>query len=256
MSVVPVLTKTPRSMVRPVKRVPPPPHQPPFETGDHLSRAEFERRYTAYPEIKKAELIEGVVYIMSSPIRYQQHSRPHGMTVTWLGTYEVATPGVLSGIEPTVRLDSENEVQPDALLRLDPRLGGRSRVAEDGYLEGPPELIVEIAASSAAYDLFEKRRVYQRCGVLEYLVLQVYEQRVDWFHLREGVYEALQPDADGLWRSELFPGLLLQPEAIWADDLAGLLAVLQTGLATPEHAEFVARLQAAREVDTRISESG
>ncbi len=251
MSVAPVRPPISRSITRPIKRVPTTPRRPPFQTGDHLSRAEFERRYAAHPEIKKAELIEGVVYIMSSPTRYTQHGRPHGMTVTWLGTYEAATPGVLSAIEPTIRLDSENEVQPDALLRLDPRLGGRSRVAEDGYLEGPPELIVEIAASSAAYDLYEKRRVYQRCGVLEYLVLQMYEQRVDWFVLREGVYAPLEPDADGLLHSENLPGLIFRPAAIWDDDLAALLAALQTGLATPEHAEFVKRLQAAPEIATQ-----
>ncbi len=247
MSVLPILSKTPRSIVRPVKRVPTVPRQPPFQTGDHLSRAEFERRYVAHPEIKKAELIEGVVY-MASPVRFELHSRPHSDIMTWLGVYRANTPGVTVGDNATVRLDSENQVQPDALLRLDPRLGGRSRVAEDGYLEGPPELIVEIAASSAAYDLYEKRRVYQRCGVLEYLVLQMYEQRVDWFVLREGVYEPLEPDADGLLHSENLPGLIFRPAAIWDDDLAALLSALQTGLATPEHADFVARLQAAPEI--------
>ncbi len=219
---------------------------PPLHAGDRLSRAEFERRYQAHPEIKKAELIEGVVY-MPTPVRFEQHGRPHSDMITWLGVYRAATPGVLVGDNATVRLDFENEVQPDALLRLEPKVGGRSHVTEDDYLEGPPELVVEIATSSAAYDLHDKRRVYARSGVLEYLVVQMYEQRLDWFILREGVYETLTPDANGVLRSEAFPGLWLQPSALWAGDLAAMLAVLREGLASPEHAAFQARLQAQLE---------
>ena len=149
----------------------------------------------------------------------------------------------VGGDNATVRLDYENVVQPDALLRLEPALGGRSQVTEDDYLAGPPELVVEIAASSASYDMHDKRRVYSRNGVQEYLVAQAYEQRVDWFVLREGVYEALQPDAEGVLRSEVFPGLWLPADALWAGDLATMLAVLQQGLASPEHAVYVANLR-------------
>ncbi len=217
---------------------------PPLENGDRLSRAEFERRYQAHPEIKKAELIEGAVY-MPSPIRFEQHGRPHSDVMTWLGVYRAATPGVLIGDNVTVRLDLENEVQPDIVARLDARLGGRSRVTEDDYLEGPPELVVEIAASSTAYDLHDKRRVYARSGIPEYLAVQMYEQRVDWFVLREGVYDTLKPDENGVLQSEVFPGLALQPSAIWSADLAAMLAVLHKGLASPGHTAFVERLKAA-----------
>jgi Uma2 family endonuclease len=146
-----------------------------------------------------------------------------------------------------VRLDPDNEPQPDALLRLEPAQGGRSRLTEDDYVEGPPELIVEIAASSAAYDLHSKRQVYQRSGVQEYLAVQMYEQRVDWFVLRKEGYAALAPDEAGVLRSEVFPGLWLRPAAFWSGDLAGILASLQEGLASPEHAAFVARLQTLEE---------
>ena len=162
--------------------------------------------------------------------------------MTWLGVYCAATPGLLLGDNATVRLDFENVVQPDAVLRLDPKLGGRSRVSKDDYVEGPPELVVEIAASSAAYDLHDKRRVYARNGVQEYLAVQMYEQKVDWFVLREGVYATLRPDAGHILRSEVFPGLWLNPAAIFSGDLAAMLAVLQQGLASPEHSGFVARL--------------
>ncbi len=216
---------------------------PPLTAGDRLTRVEFERRYLAHPEIKIAELIEGVVYI-SSPVRFEAHSRRHSDIVGWLGLYCAATPGSRGGTNATIQLNFENEVQPDALLRLDSALGGCSRITPDDYLAGPPELVVEIAASSAAYDLHDKRRVYQRSGVQEYLALQVYEQEATWFALREGVYESLAPDAAGILRSEVFPGLWLDPAAFWTGDLAAVLATLQQGLASPEHAAFVARLQA------------
>ncbi len=126
---------------------------PPLESGDRLSRHEFERRYTTSPEIKKAELIEGVVYV-ASPLRFTNHAEPHGFIITWLGIYQASTPKVKMGIEPTVRLDLDNEPQPDGVLFIDSTVGGKVQLSDD-YIEDAPELIVEIAASSAAYDLYD-----------------------------------------------------------------------------------------------------
>lgn len=215
---------------------------PPLQSGDRLSRAEFERRYQAQPEIKKAELVEGVVYV-PSPTRSDQHGDPHFDIIGWLAPYRSATPGVKGSDNATLLLDLENEFQPDVSLRLVPEVGGQARLTENGYLEGPPELIVEIAASSAAYDLHDKKRVYARNGVQEYLVVQMYEKRVDWFELRASVFEPIEPDEKGRLRSRVFPGLWLQPAAIWANDLATLLQVGQAGLASPEHQTFVEVLQ-------------
>jgi Uma2 family endonuclease len=214
---------------------------PPLESGDRLTRREFERRYGPMLHIKKAELIEGVVY-MPSPVHHQGHSKPHSQVMTWIGAYSAATPGVDLGDNATVRLDIDNEVQPDALLRLEPAAGGRSRVSEDDYIEGPPELIVEIAGSSASIDLRDKLRVYQRNGVPEYIVWQVYDKRIDWFHLSEEEYAPLTSDASDVIASPTLPGLRLAVNALLDGDLAKVLAELQAGLATPEHAEFVARL--------------
>lgn len=216
---------------------------PPLLTGDRLSVAEFERRYQAHPEIKKAELIEGVVY-MPSPVKFKQHASPHHFLVTWTGTYLAATPGLEAGDNATLRLDNANRPQPDILLRIDRAHGGRSFIAQDDYLVGAPELIIEIAASSANYDMNAKKDAYARNGVQEYLVALTYDRAVYWFALHEGEYVELQPDEQGILRSQVFPGLWLQPAALWANDLAGLLAVLQQGLASPEHADFVARLAA------------
>ena len=215
---------------------------PPLAPGDRLSRAEFERRYRAHPEIKKAELIEGVVY-MPSPTHFHSHSRPHAHVIGWLTFYSAHTPGVYAADNPTVRLDNENEVQPDALLRLDERLGGSSQVTEDDFLAGPPELVIEIAASSAAYDMHVKKRLYARSGVQEYIALQMYEGQLDWFILREGVYENLSPDEKGVLRSEVFPGLWLDGIALLTGDLKKVLNVLQQGLESESHAAFVVQLE-------------
>jgi Uma2 family endonuclease len=181
------------------------------------------------PEVKKAELIEGVVYV-ASPVRIQKHANPHARMITWLGVYEAATPGVMLGDNSTVRLDAENEPQPDALLRIDEFCGGQSRISEDDYLEGAPELIVEIAASSASYDLHDKLRAYRRNGVREYLVWLTQEQAFRWYVVVEGEYVLQQPDDQGILRSQGFPGLQLAVEALLAGDMERVLAVLQEGI--------------------------
>jgi len=212
---------------------------PPLNSGDRLSRAEFERRYDAHPEIKVAELIEGSVYV-GSPVRCTEHAEPHSHLATWATLYCASNRAVRVADNATVRLDNDNVVQPDVLLRMASELGGRCRESEDGYLEGPPELVAEVAASSASYDLHQKLRVYQRSGVQEYIVAQAYERRVDWFALRDGVYEALQPDERGIVKSERFPGLWLKPEAFWEGHLPAMLAILQEGLTSLEHGASVA----------------
>jgi Uma2 family endonuclease len=212
---------------------------PPLENGDKLTRPEFERRYHAMPEVKKAELIEGIVY-MASPLRFRSHGKPHAYVMTWLGFYESATPGVELGDNATVRLDADNEPQPDALLRIDN--GGQSSIGEDDYVEGAPELIVEVAASSVSLDLHDKLKVYRRNQVQEYLVWRVYDGEFDWFKLHQGEYIQLQPNADGVICSQMFPGLWLEKSALLAGNLAKVLEVLQQGLASAEHQGFVENL--------------
>jgi Uma2 family endonuclease len=165
---------------------------PPLESGDsasadwsvRLSRAEFERRYAAMPDLKKAELIEGVVY-MGSPV-HAIHSQPHANIITWLGIYSAVTPGISCHDNPTVRLDSDNELQPDALLRLEK--GGNSSISDDGCIKVAPELVVEIAASSASHDLHDKLPTYRRNDLQEYIVWRTYDRQIDWFYLEAGEY--------------------------------------------------------------------
>ncbi len=202
---------------------------PPLENGDRLTRLEFERRYQGMPEVKKAELIQGVVY-MASPLRFQPHAEPHGNIIGWLWTYKVATPEVQMGIEPTVRLDIDNEPQPDGVLLINPESGGNSRLSDDGYIEGAPELVVEIAASSATINLGDKKVAYQRSGVREYIVCQVFEQKIDWFSLEDGDYISLIPDERGVICSVVFPGLWLDVSAMLTGNMQQVLEVLQTGI--------------------------
>ncbi|BAY26942.1 hypothetical protein NIES2100_67580 [Calothrix sp. NIES-2100] len=214
---------------------------PPLESGDRLSRHEFERRYQAMSEHKKAELIEGVVYL-ASPLRFERHAEPHSNLVGWLWTYRIATPGVKLGIEPTLRLDQDNEPQPDAVLLIDQALGGQSRLTADDYIEGAPELIVEIAASSAAYDLHDKKKAYRRNGIQEYIVWQKLENQLDWFRLINSEYVSLEPNEDGILQSQVMPGLWLAVTALLAGDMSTVMAALQAGLNSLEHQEFVKKL--------------
>lgn len=214
---------------------------PPLQPGDHLSRAEFERRYDATPDLRKAELIEGVVY-MPPPVSQDNHSGPQFDLITWLGSYRVMTPGVRGGDNGSIRLDLSNEPQPDAFLYVLASHGGQARIGNDGYVEGAPEFIAEIAASSASYDLHNKKRVYCRNGVREYLVWRVLDRSIDWFLLQGGEYRAIQPDSDGLYWSQTLPGLCLDAAALLRGDLQTVMLRQQDALSDPRHARFVAQL--------------
>ena len=197
-----------------------------LESGDHLTRAEFHRRYCLRPDIKKAELVEGVVYV-GSPVRYGFHSRQQGIALFWLTSYAIRHPGVHYAAEATVYLDADNEVQPDAFLFRDPAPPGGARINAEEYIEGAPQLIVEIAASSVSYDLHDKLRAYRRAGVQEYLVWRVLDHALDWFRLLEGEYVRIVPDARGLIESTGFPGLRLDVNKLLAGDELGVLAALE-----------------------------
>lgn len=220
----------------------PPVALPPLKTGDRMSRAEFERRYDATPHLKKAELIDGVVYV--PPPVSDDHGFGQFGLCTWLGTYAAQTPGTRGGDNQTIRIDQDNVPQPDLFLRIESSCGGQSRIV-GRYCEGAPELVVEIASSSVSYDLHVKLNVYRRSGVREYVVLRTLDRDMDWFVLREGKYEPMSVDAAGLYRSEVFPGLWLDKAAAIKGDIAKMLSVLQQGLASPEHAAFVEKLRVA-----------
>ena len=147
---------------------------------------------------------------MPSPVRHKRHSRPHNHLSTWLGYFEASTPGTEAGDNGSIRLDLDNEPQPDAYLIIDPKCGGQVRFSDDDYVEGVPELVAEVASSTVSYDLGRKLHVYRRNGVREYVVW-VLDNEVDWFVLREGRFEAMARDADGIFRSTVYPGLWLDP---------------------------------------------
>ncbi len=218
---------------------------PLLKEGDRLPRDEFERRYDAMPDLRKAELIEGVVYV-PSPVRQRHHSEPHFNLIGWLFYYRARTPGLAGGDNASVRLGLDSMPQPDCLLFITPDCGGQASIDEDDYVSGAPDLVAEVAASSADYDVNVKLEVYRRHGVREYIVWRVLDREIDWFVLRDGRFEKLTPSGDGILRSTVFPGLWLDRAALLCHDFNTLLAVLQRGIDTPEHTAFAEHLRQAK----------
>jgi len=214
------------------------PGVPELVNGDALDANEFMRRYEASPDIRKAELIDGIVYIMSSPVSISHHGEPDILMHTLLCMYGIETPGVRASAEATVRLGTKNVPQPDASLRYLPERKGNSRISSDDYLEGSPELIVEISASSASIDTHKKFDAYQSAGVREYIIVLTKVPEVKWWYLDDRTYQPLPPDEDGILRSRVFPGLWLDPKALLKGDGKRVLAVLRKGLKSKEHAAF------------------
>jgi Uma2 family endonuclease len=215
---------------------------PPLQSGDRLTWPEFARRYDAMPSRLKAELIDGVVF-MASPVSQRYHSNPQVKLIMVLGTYQLRTSGVEAGDNATVRFDEDNAPQPDGCLFILPECGGQVRLDDEGYVIGAPEWAGEIAASSASLDLHDKLDVYRRFGVREYLVWRVYDRAIDWFVLRGGAYRALRRSQDGIYRSKTLPGLWLDSAALIDGNMPRVLEVVEQGIASPEHAAFVTRLE-------------
>ncbi len=226
------------------RRSPTPPAIPPLAPGQRLSQAEFHRRYEAMPPKTRAELVGGLVY-MPSPLS-ADHGESTPDLIIWLGLYRRRTPGLRLADGATVILGDYGEPQPDALLRIEPELGGTCSVNEDNYLIGPPELVVEVAKSSRTFDLGAKRDDYARAGVPEYLVVTLVPEAVHWYVRGAKKFKPMRREADGLFHSRVFPGLWLDSSALLRADLDGVIAALERGLASPEHAAFVARQTAAK----------
>ena len=206
------------------------PRVPPLCNGDRLTGAEFMRRYEASGHDIKAELINAISYVMM-PAHFEGHGVADSITNFWLGYYACKTPGVQHAQNVTARLTRLDIPQPDGVLLWKPEHGGQTRTSKDDYLEGAPELVVEIAASSANYDMHDKRDAYLRAGVREYIVVRTWDKAVSWFILEDDQYIELQPDKKGIYHSQVFPGLWLNVPALLALDRAKVLATLEAGLA-------------------------
>lgn len=198
---------------------------PILENGDRLTVPEFMRRYEAMPGLRKVQLIEGIVH-MPSPVRAYSHGKPDALIQGWLFTYCVNYPDLENFTNTTLILDADNAVQPDAMLCSRPQPGGRVWLDESGYLHGSPELVCEIAASSASIDLHAKFHAYRRNGVLEYLVWLTEENTLRWFHLDEGNYVEQKAKA-GFLTSRVLAGLVLDTKALLRGDKAKLAAALK-----------------------------
>ena len=214
---------------------------PLLENGDRLTREEFHRRYEAMPENVKAELIKGVVY-MSSPVRVSKHGKPHAKMMVFLGVYYANTSGTDLSDNVTYIVSDYYEPQPDAVLRIEENRGGKSWVNDNDYLEGSPELVVEIASSTASYDLHDKLEIYEQKGVQEYIVWRVLDEQIDWFGLENSKYERLAPNKQGIIESKVFAGLRLNVQAMLKDNLQKVLSDLQKGLQSKNYKDFAEQL--------------
>lgn len=221
---------------------------PPLVPGERLRRAEFLRRWDAMPQVRRAELIDGVVY-MPSPVTLQ-HGASSSLMDMWLGVYRSHTPGC-QVMDSATWLMLEDAPQPDVAMRILPEHGGQSST-EGQYCSGAPELVVEVSLSSASCDVGPKLRLYQRAGVEECLTVLLHERKIVWRVLEEGRYRSLEPGTDDILRSRIFPGLWLDVEAALAGDGRRLLESLGQGLASPEHAAFVERLRAAGQASPAV----
>ena len=214
---------------------------PPLSNGDQLDAAEFCRRWNAMPNLRHAELIGGQVY-MNPPVSAGSHGLPHGQILLWLGYYAAMTEGVEQISESSVHFGPQDLPQPDAILRIKDQFGGTSRLV-DSELHGAPELVAEVAASSASYDLFQKKQRYQENGVLEYLVWVVHERRFVWFALESTRYVQLTQARNGIIKSQLFPGLWLDTNGMLGHDQQKVLATANRGMQSPEYIEFAKKLK-------------
>lgn len=195
------------------------------------------------PDVKKAELVNGVVHI-PSPVSIDAHGEQHFHFMGWLFTYRAHTPGVQGGDNATLKLPiGMNQPQADACLRIKPEYGGQSSM-KDGYVLGGVELAGEISASTVSFDLNEKLAAYEANSVLEYVVWRVEDSEIDWFFLKAGVYHPMPLTKHGIYKSKVFPGLWLDSRAMIDGDLLKVLEVVQQGIASPEHQRFVKKLQA------------
>lgn len=219
---------------------------PPLENGDHLTLEEFERRYENMPDLKKAELIHGVVF-MPPPISGPSHSFQHADVMFWLGAFRATTPGLRPADNASLILPDNTEVQPDAMVLIEPEFGGAIHFGKKGQVLGLPELAVEVSYSSVSYDLHAKLDAYRGAGIAEYLVLRTADAAADWFVLRDGQYQRLACGTDGIFRSIVLPGLWLEPAALFSGDNERLLDLVRQGAATPEHAAFVRQLDEAKQ---------
>jgi len=201
---------------------------PQLVTGMRMTPEEFLAAWDRLPDVKHAELIDGVVYV-SSPVS-KDHNEPHRLVVLLFANYEMNNPDCHFGFEATWTMQGSIP-QPDVFLRRRPAHGGQSRNGLKFY-DGAPELAVEVCVTSTSHDFGPKLALYRRAGVREYVTIETLQGKIRWRTLEGGVYVDLEPDADGVYRSREFPGLWFDSAAFWADDMKGLIATLERGLAS------------------------
>jgi Putative restriction endonuclease len=217
---------------------------PRLVNGERLDQPTFHALYEATPPSTRAELINGVVF-MPDPFGVE-HARAIMPVTVWLAYYAEQVPILDAMRNVTTILGWKCELQPDLALVIPDEFGGQTQSDTD-WLRGPPELVAEVADETRYVDLGPKLEDYEGAGVWEYVVRALKPDTVYWFVRRGGRFVELAPGPDGIYRSEIFPGLWLDAEALIRGDRRRLREVIDLGCATPEHAAFAARLAAGRD---------
>jgi hypothetical protein len=219
---------------------------PPLADGQLVSLEEFEQRFDATPDLKHAELLDGVAYLRHDGRAFAGSCR--AALIGWLGVYSASTRFLLPGAHGHVALDDRNELQPDAILAVRPEAGGTVVLDATGVVRSAPDFAADVFTTTNATLLPKRIAAHERGGTLEYLVWYAEHKCVDWLVRERGEFVAMNPDpADGLLKSVAFPGLWLDATALLNGDLDTVLAALQRGLASAEHKAFVSQLAARRQ---------
>ena len=216
-----------------------------LRNGDRMKQAEFHQAYLLMPDNYHAELIGGIVY-EPSPVGYE-HSEFEPDLSALLHRYAKAAIGVGLCSNGSVILSEDDEVQPDLFLRIKDEYNGQSKLTPKTlsksmiqYVAGAPELVAEVAYSSRAIDLHLKKHTYKKHGVCEYLVLCLNPKEIRWFSLSDS--GVLKPDANGIFRSVVFPGLWIHGPALLESKFDICENTLTQGLESPEFEAFKLKL--------------
>jgi len=213
-----------------------------LENGDRRSQADFRHLRLSCHDGEDFELIWGEVFRTTPCVARDPDVLP--LLAGVFRPYRDATRGIALERHPTTILGVDTEVRPVLLLLYSSAAGGSSRYDEEGNVTGPPEMVVEVANSTRSLEMHAKLWAYRESGVREYLVLCVEEREIHWSHFPSK--RELKPDKAGVWKSRVFPGLWVDGPALFDEDAAKLVETVRLGLASPQHAAFVRRLEARK----------
>jgi Uma2 family endonuclease len=166
--------------------------------------------YLTWPDQERWEIIDGQAWAMT-PAPTVAHQRILRNTVRLLALFFKDHPCELFLAPTDVVLAADNVVQPDLFVVCD------SAKVTDANIQGAPDLIVEIASpSTKLLDKRDKKSLYEKFGVREYLIFYPDDALVERFSRENGKFGG--PDVfnwDETWTSFVFPNLEISLQEIF-----------------------------------------